>query len=586
MKCPITRMRAVGFVILALITSGRAYSENLVKVSGWELLRGEGGAELKTDAAGDALTLSVEKAATPLHLVQLEQRLASPLADGDRVRFSFRARSTSANPLKAVIEISGPTYSVIQYWVKCTPEWKEFTGEAQTDEACESVRLGMCFDPGEQSGTIELSAIRVENLGADPDLVAARAAVAPAAVEERIRKIRTGDLRVVVRDAAGNPVPDADVRVEMTRSEFLFGCNIFSLRPDSTEPWQIAYQKEFTALLNYATLPFYWGGFERERGKPQYERLEAMARWCRDHGLERKGHPLIWHESGPKWAPLNPDEVIPLLRERVFAIIQHYRGLINYWDVLNEANAAAGVADTVGEGAWVKRDGKVAVVATALGWAREAEGSNQCTLLYNDYQTGDENVQLLKGLQERNALPDAIGIQSHMHDHPWPLWRAWETCERFTVFNRPIHFTEMTVVSSTKKMKPGDAQPGEWPTTPEGEAAQAAYVEKLYPLLFSHPAVQAITWWDFSDRHAWKNAPAGLVREDMSPKPAYEKLLALIRGKWWTNAGGKSDASGTYSARAFYGDYRITVTAADGRRAEAIAHFSAASKEPIEVKLP
>ena len=581
-------------MLAALLASGRGYAENLVKVSGWEL-RHEGGgvAELKTDAAGDALTVSIEKASSPFYMVQLAQRIAAPVAEGDRMRISFRARSANGNPLRAVIERNGPAYAVAELYVKLTAEWRDYSAESEADQACESGRLGAYLQCGEQAGVIEFAAVRVENLGPDPNSAAARAAIEPAAVEERIRKIRTGDLRVAVRDAAGNPVPGADVRVEMTRSEFLFGCNIFMLRPDGTEPWQIAYQKEFTALLNYATLPFYWGAFEPERGKPEYERLEAMARWCRDHGLERKGHPLVWHEAWPKWAPSNPDEAVPLLRERVFAIIQRYRGLIRYWDVLNEANNAAGYADKVGEGAWIKRDGAASVVATALGWAREAcglpagAGSDKCTLLYNDFNTGEQNVQLLKVLQERNALPDAIGIQSHMHDHTWPLRRVWQTCEQFAVFNRPIHFTEMTVLSSTVNPKNVDNVPrGEWPTTPEGEAAQAEYVEKLYTLLFSHPSVQAITWWDFSDRGAWRNAPAGLVREDMSPKPAYEKLLALIRGKWWTKAGGKSDASGTFSARAFYGDYRIVATAADGRHIETAAHFSAGAREPVVVKLP
>ena len=108
---------------------------------------------------------------------------------------------------------------------------------------------------------------------------------------------------------------------------------------------------------------------------------------------------------------------------------------------------------------------------------------------------------------------------------------------------------------------------------------------KFYSLLFSHPSVQAITWWNLADP-VWNNSPGGLVSEDMSPKPAYEKLLALIRGKWWTKAGGRSDASGAFSARAFYGDYRITATTADGRRIETTAHFSAASREPVEVRLP
>jgi GH35 family endo-1,4-beta-xylanase len=411
--------------------------------------------------------------------------------------------------------------------------------------------------------------------------------IEPAAVEERIGKLRTGDMRVVVRGAGGKGVPGADVRVQMTRSAFLFGCNFYNLDPVNTEAWQTAYQREFTELFNYATLPFYWGGFEPERGKPQYERLEAMVRWCRDHGIERKGHPLVWHEVWPKWAPSSADEAVPLLRERVFAIIRRYRGLINYWDVLNEANNAAKFADRVGEGAWIKRDGAAAAVAMALGWAREACGSKRGTLLYNDFNTGEENVRLLGQLQERDALPEAIGIQSHMHDGAWPLSRAWETCERFAVFNRPIHFTEMTVLSSMKRPKSySDVRRGDWPTTPEGEAAQAEYVEKLYALLFSHPAMEAITWWDFSDRNAWRNAPSGLVREDMSPKPAYEKLRALIRGKWRTEAGGKTDASGRFSARAFHGDYRIVATSVEGRRAETAAHFSPATRKAIEVRLP
>jgi GH35 family endo-1,4-beta-xylanase len=520
-------------------------------------------------------------------MIQLSQPLMSPVAEGDRVRISFRARSASGNLLCVVIQRRGPPYDLVtETREKISPEWREYSAESEADQAYESGGLAARLQCGYQSGVIEFAAIRVENLGPDPKAAAALAALEPAAVDARILKIRTGDMRVVVRGAGGKPVPGADVRVEMTRSDFLFGCGIFQLDPHNTGPLQIAYQKEFTDLFNYATLPFYWGSFEPERGKPQYERLDAMARWCRDHGIELKGHPLVWHLTWPKWAPAGADEAVPLLRARVFAIIQHYGGLVNYWDVLNEANDAMDSADRVGEGAWITRDGAPAVVATALAWAREAGGANKTTLLYNDtdFNSSEDNAQLLRQLQERNALPDAIGIQSHMHTHTWPLRRVWQICERFAIFDRPIHFTEVTVVSSTKQVTKSKAQPGEWPTTPEGEAAQAEYVEKFYSLLFSHPSVQAITWWEFSDRYA-SNVPAGLVREDMSPKPAYEKLRALIRGKWWTNAGGKTDSSGTFSVRAFRGDYRIIVATPDGRRVETTAHFSSATREPIEVNL-
>ena len=390
-------------MLLALSAAGRGYADNLVKVSGWELSQSGGGiAALKTDAAGDALTVTITKPTLPFYMIQLSQPVAAPAAEGDRIRFSFRARSASGNPLRAVIELSGAPYDAATALdVTATPEWREYSAESEANRAYASGELSARLQCGQQAGAIEFAAVRVENLGPDPKAIAARSAIEPAAVEERIRNIRTGDLRVVVRGADGNAVPGADVRVEMTRSEFLFGCNIFMLNPAGTEPWQIAYQKEFTDLLNYATLPFYYGAFEPERGKPQYERLEAMARWCRDHGIERKGHPLVWHEVWPRWAPVSPDEAIPLLRERVLAIIRHYRGLISYWDVLNEANNAANYADRAGEGAWIKRDGPAAVVATALGWAREAAGSDHDTLLYNDFNTGEENVRLLRQL--RNA---------------------------------------------------------------------------------------------------------------------------------------------------------------------------------------
>ncbi|MCD6507549.1 hypothetical protein J7M22_13115 [Candidatus Poribacteria bacterium] len=50
-------------------------------------------------------------------------------------------------------------------------------------------------------------------------------------------------------------------------------------------------------------------------------------------------------------------------------------------------------------------------------------------------------------------------------------------------------------------------------------------------MLFSHPSVEAITWWDFSDRGAWQGTAAGFLRKDMSPKPAYERLTELVKGK-------------------------------------------------------
>jgi hypothetical protein len=128
-----------------------------------------------------------------------------------------------------------------------------------------------------------------------------------------------------------------------------------------------------------------------------------------------------------------------------------------------------------------------------------------------------------------------------MHAGYWGAKRLWETCERFADLGKPLHFTETTILS-----KSGD------------EPQQAKQVEEFYRVLFSHPSVEAITWWDFSDYKAWKNAPAGLVCNDMTPKPAYNTLLRLVKDEWWTREiKTATDANGKITVRGFLGDYQI-----------------------------
>ena len=101
-------------------------------------------------------------------------------------------------------------------------------------------------------------------------------------------------------------------------------------------------------------------------------------------------------------------------------------------------------------------------------------------------------------------------------------------------------------------------------TTPELEDKQAEQVVRFYTGLFAHPAVEAITWWDFSDARAWKRAAAGLVRKDMSPKPVYERLMALVKKDWWSTFDGTTDARGQLRAKLFHGDYEAAITLPDG----------------------
>jgi len=162
-------------------------------------------------------------------------------------------------------------------------------------------------------------------------------------------------------------------------------------------------------------------------------------------------------------------------------------------------------------------------------------------------------ASLAQGDARMELTPQKIAARVRKH-------RAAEVTLTVTgAAGKPLHFTETTILSGERKKQIRWHGPPykDWPTTPEGEKRQAEQVAEFYTVLFSHPAVEAITWWDFSDR-AWLGAPAGLVRKDMSPKPAYDRPMKLIKGKWWTAEQQlRTDSAGRVNFRGFLGDYEV-----------------------------
>jgi endo-1,4-beta-xylanase len=388
-----------------------------------------------------------------------------------------------------------------------------------------------------------------------------------AAADARIEKHRQAEAAVLVVDASGNPLPGAKVTVEQTRHAFLFGCNIFKWGKLPDEKMESAYRQHFAELLNYATLPFYWSMYEPRRGQPIHEHTEKVARWCQEHGIATKGHPLAWNSGDPAWLPDDLEEIRRLQMARIEDCVSRFSGLIDRWDVVNEAthfDREEFVKQRSPKlSAMWQKVGQIEFTRECFEHARKA--NPRATLLINDYRTDPAYEEVIKQLVDKQGkrLYDVIGIQSHMHGGPWSNRKIWEVCQRFAQFGVPLHFTETTILSGQRK---GDeAGRPRWPSTPEGEAYQAREVVRFYTMLFSHPAVEAITWWDFSDYQAWQLAPAGLLRSDMTPKPAYQELKKLIKGKWWTQTTLQTAADGTAGFRGFLGDYRVTVTGEGGK---------------------
>jgi endo-1,4-beta-xylanase len=411
-----------------------------------------------------------------------------------------------------------------------------------------------------------------------------------AGADGRIEKHRKADAVLKLLGPDRKPLsPGTSAKIEQTNHKFLFGSNIFRLNRCETPQASADYADRFAELLNFATLPFYWARYEPEKGKPDDDRTREIVKWCKAHTVTPKGHPLVWNLADPKWLPKDPLKAMDVQFERARQCTERFKGDIDIWDVVNEAThydrphflehapILTEAITKMGVGEYVRRSFKAA-----------RAGNPDATLIINDYRADDDFEQKVVSqlvVDDGRQLYNVIGIQSHMHVGYWGVEKTWNVCEKFAKFGKPIHFTELTILSGNLKEDDDWFSRREgWLTTQEGEEKQAQQAAELYTLLFSHPAVEAVTVWDFTDYNAWQGAPSGYIRKDMSPKPAYLQLKKLIKGKWWTITKTTIAADGKAHFRGFLGQYKITAQT-PARKLTGSFALDKSTKETIHVKL-
>jgi endo-1,4-beta-xylanase len=346
--------------------------------------------------------------------------------------------------------------------------------------------------------------------------------------DARIEIHRKSNAVLKIAGPDGKPLGNGlAVNIQQKRHKFLFGCNIFKLNRCRTPEDNAAYEKRFAALLNFATLGFYWWNYERQQGQPDDEHIDEIVRWCKAHNVTTKGHPLAWNYVDPRWLPKNPDKAMQLQLKRIDRCVRRFKNDIDIWDVVNEAThydreQIKKQAPILTEA--IRKMGVGNYVREAFKTARQA--NPQATLLINDYRTDpDYEKKVISELLDENgkALYDVIGIQSHMHGGYWPVQKTWDVCERFAKFDKPLHFTETTVVSG--------------PKTQQG-----------------------------------------------SPKPAYEQLKRLIKGQWWTQTETTTKAGGTAQFCGFLGDYEVNMIV-DGKKLTGTFQLGKTVAEMVDVQL-
>ncbi|MCQ2584445.1 MAG: endo-1,4-beta-xylanase [Treponema sp.] len=376
----------------------------------------------------------------------------------------------------------------------------------------------------------------------------------------------------------GKAVANAELRLRQVNHEFLFGCGAFDFvskakleSDENANPAALTKYKEITdkwlKIFNYGTLPFYWGQFEKEEGRPQTESRMAAAKYLKAHDKEVKGHPLCWHTACCDWL-LKYDNKTILEKQlgRIQREVEGFKGIIDKWDVINEV-VIMPVFDRYDNAITrlCKELGQVGIVKTMFDQC--VKYNPEGTFLINDFNMSEKYAELIERCLDAGVRLDTIGLQSHQHQGYWGREKLEEVLARFEKFGLPIHFTENTLVSGPL-IPPHIVDLNDWhyeddDSKPEFEERQKDQMTEMIRILFEeHPLVKAHTSWDFMDG-MWLNAPSGVLRRDGSEKPIYTALDNLINKEWHTEENIKTDANGNVTVTGFKGKYVIETLSGD-----------------------
>ena len=101
------------------------------------------------------------------------------------------------------------------------------------------------------------------------------------------------------------------ISVRQIRHKFLFGSTGFMLGCFESEEKEKKFKELFSSLFNLAVVPFYWDALEPEEGRLRFHKdseqiyrrpaPDTVLEFCRDYGIEPKGHCLTWNWMTPDW---------------------------------------------------------------------------------------------------------------------------------------------------------------------------------------------------------------------------------------------------------------------------------------------
>ena len=338
--------------------------------------------------------------------------------------------------------------------------------------------------------------------------------------------------------------------------KFLIGAAVNTRQVVSTDPKVInAIRNNFSALVPENCMK----AEEIHPKKDLYDwrDADALVELAQKNGQVLTGHCLVWHSQLPYWflkddlgQTVTKDELIKRMKDHITTVVQHFKGKIKGWDVVNEAVMEDG---TLRKSPFLNIIGPD-FIKLAFQFAHEADPNVE--LYYNDY--GMDNpakregvIKLVRELKAAGCRVDGIGMQSHVA-FDTNLDEYEKSIVAYAAEGVKVMVTELdlsvlpwpkgnygaaveTNFEYMKEMNPyTDGLPA------EKAQEQTDFFVKLFGIYLKHAdIIDRVTFWGVTDGDSWKNGwpmpgrtdyPLAIDR-NYQPKPFVDAIIKLAEGK-------------------------------------------------------
>ncbi|MFQ5414318.1 MAG: endo-1,4-beta-xylanase [Phycisphaerae bacterium] len=325
-----------------------------------------------------------------------------------------------------------------------------------------------------------------------------------------------------------------------------FGCAVGLGKPTDL------HHKRLSTGFDFATLPMTWRDIEPREQAFHWEPLDTWVEWLAKHHIPIRGTSLVSFSEAnvPDWLYIwehDFDTIRDLAFEHARRVLTRYGQYVQVWDVISGIHAPTCFAFTFEQLMELTRMAAAlcrqasprsgVVIDMVMPWG-EYYARNQRTIppaLYADM------------VVQSGVNFDAFGLQFRFGRNEdgmfaRDMFSISALLDQFGKVGKPLHITGVQVPSAPAGDDDGGTQSagGVW-HEPWSESVQAAWLRQFLEIAMSKPFVERVSWGCLADAPKHGAPHDGVLRADLTPKPAFEalvKLRAELSGKGGGSRGG------------------------------------------------